>query len=139
MSVPGREDHVEVEPREAEPLAALERLLRVIRLERAVAREHVAVDVLEDRDLELRAVHGRAGVARELRDRPDVVEVRVGEQDRLDGLLELRDQAVALVPGVDHDRPLGPVDDPAVLLERPDREAADVHVFCCCLRRWLRW
>jgi hypothetical protein len=78
-------------------------------------------------------------VTRELRDGAHVVEVCVREQDRLDRRLQRLDQAVALVAGIDHHRALVPVDDPAVLLERPDGEAADVHFFCCCSRRWARW
>ena len=53
--------------------------------------------------LELRAVHGRAGRPRHRRHRADVVEVSVGEQDRLDGRdperLERAEQPLGLVAG----------------------------------------
>jgi hypothetical protein len=83
-------------------------------------------------------------VARERGDGADVVEVRVREQDRLGGqpeVVERRDQARGLVAGVDHERAVAPVGvhDPAVLLERPDGEAAGGHPPCCCLRRCARW
>ena len=45
---------------------------------------HVAHDVGQHRALDLAHVDGRAGLARHRRDRADVVEVGVGEEDRLD-------------------------------------------------------
>jgi hypothetical protein len=78
------------------------------------------------------AVDGRAGGAGQRRDRPDVIEVAVREQDRLDRDAELRDgglEAVGLVARVDHQRAIGAVaaGDPAVLGDGPDGEAAGVH------------
>ena len=45
-------------------------------------------------------------------------------------LLELADQALGLVAGIDDDRGAAPVGggEEAVLRDRPDREAVDVHV-----------
>ena len=47
------------------------------------------------------------------------------------------DQTVGLVARVDDERAIAVLapDDPAVLLERPDGEAADVHqLLACCFR-----
>ena len=79
-------------PARRELLAAGDGLVGVVALVRAESRPRdVAHDVGEHRDLELRAVDRRAGGARERRDGADVVEVRVGEQDRLDRDAELLD------------------------------------------------
>ena len=91
----------------------------------------------------LRAVDGRAGGARERGDRADVIEVAVGDEDRLDGhaqLLELRLDARGLLAGVDEQRAALARGDPAVLGDRPDREAVRVHQRLRAARlRWLRW
>ena len=81
-------------PASVEPLAARDRLVGVVGLERAEARATARSVMMsgQHRDLELRAVDRRAGCARERRDRADVVEVRVREQDRLDGQAELLDR-----------------------------------------------
>ena len=131
--VAGREDHLDRHARELEPLAAADGVVGVVGLVRAEARPRdVAHDVGEHRHLELRAPDLRAGCARDRRDRADVVEVRVREQDRGDLDLEPVDrlqQQRGLVAGVDHDRLRGAVEpgDVAVLLHRPDGEGADVH------------
>ena len=79
-------------PASVQLVAVLDRLLGRVGLERPEAREaHVLVDVLEDEDFVLGAVDGRVGAPRHLRDRADVVEVTVGDQDRLDrGVRALR-------------------------------------------------
>jgi hypothetical protein len=131
--MPGREQHVDLHPGELQPLAAGDRVVGVVGLERAEpGPRHVAHDVGEHGHLELGAPDLRPGRAGQRRDRADVVEVRVGEQDRGDVDLELvdrLDQALGLVARVDHERPRGAVEagDVAVLLHRPDGEGADVH------------
>ena len=107
--VPGREQDVDLQPGELEPLAAGDRVVGVVGLERAEARpRHVAHDVGQDRDLELGAPDLRAGRARQRRDRADVVEVRVREQDRRDldaERLDRLEQPRRLVAGVDRRSP----------------------------------
>jgi hypothetical protein len=71
-----------------------------------------------------------------------VVEVAVGDEDRLDRhaeRLDRLDEALGLVARVDQQRVLGALaaGDPGVLLHRPDGEAADVHQDFC-LRRCTR-
>ena len=78
--------------------------------------------------LELGAVDRRAGRAGHRSHRPDVIEVGVGDQDRLDGLDPERvdglDQPLGLVAWVDDQRAIGALlaHDEAVLLHRPDGE-----------------
>jgi hypothetical protein len=141
--VAGREQDVDLAAGERQRLAAADGLLGVVGLVGPEAGERVAVDVLEHRDLGLRAVDRRAGGAGERRDRADVVEVRVREEDRLDRgpeLLEHGLDALGLVAGVDHERAGGAVaaSDPAVLLDRPDGEAPDVHHFRFCARLYTQ-
>ena len=81
---PGREHDLEVDSREAQPLAAGDRVLGLIALKRTEAGRHPAHDVREHRPLDLRAEDLRAGGARDRRDGADVVEVAVRDQDRLD-------------------------------------------------------
>ena len=84
-AVAGREADLELEPGELERLAARDRVVGVVALERSEPwPRHVLHDVGEHLGLELRAVDGRAGRARDGRDRADVVEVGVGEEDRLE-------------------------------------------------------
>ena len=87
---------------------SLDRLLGRVGLERPEAREaHVVVDVLEDEDLARGAVDRGAGAARHLGHRADVVEVAVGDQDRLDRRAELVErlvERVRLVARIDQQR-----------------------------------
>ena len=80
-------------------------------------------------------------------DGTDVVEVGVGEQDRLDGLdlerLERAEDPLGLVTGIDDHRPVGVLGphDVGVLLHRADREHAHVEhrrqpPFFCWRRRY---
>ena len=114
-------------------LAALEGLVGVVALERAEARPgHEGHDVGQHAHLDLRAVDRRARRAGHGCHRADVVEVGVGEQDRVETDAELLDraqQSVGLVAGIDQQRPVRAVaaHEPGVLLDRPDGEAADVH------------
>ena len=86
------------------------------------------------RALDLRAVHGGAGRARQRRDGADVVEVAVGDEDRLDLHAE-RSIAASSRSGSSpgstiSTAPLGAravADDVGVLLDRPDRERAHVE------------
>jgi hypothetical protein len=141
-AVTRHERDLELEAREVQRLTAADGLVCVVVLEGTKARQaHVAVDVGEDVGLELRAVHGGAGGAGHGCDGADVVEVRVSEQDRLDGAdaqrLERSDEAVGLIAGIDHHRPVGVGEphDVGVLLHRPDSEHAGVdHCFCSCFR-----
>ncbi len=91
-------------------LAAGERVLGLVALERAEARRHPAHHVGEQRDLDLRAVDGRTGRACDRCDGADVVEVAVREQDRLELDAERlggRQQAVGLIARIDDHRPGG--------------------------------
>ena len=90
---------------EAQRLAPGERLLGLVALERAEPGRAPSADVCEHGALDLRAVDGSARGARQRRDRADVVEVAVRDQDRLDLHAELLDraqQALGLLAGVDH-------------------------------------
>ena len=103
-AVAGREEHLDVQAGEPQPLAAGERVLGLVALERAEPGRHPAHDVGEHRALDLRAVDGRAGGARDGRDRADVVEVAVRDQDRLDlhaERLDALEQPLGLLAGVD--------------------------------------
>ena len=148
-AVAGRVEHLDVHPGEVQPLAPAQLVVGLVVLERAEARRDPAHHVREQRQLDLRAVHGSAGGARQGGDGADVVEVAVGEQDRLDldaeGLRGL-EQALRLVARVYDHRParlrVGP-DDVAVLLHRADRVGADVgrahRVWALPSRAFLRW
>jgi len=101
------EDHLELEPAERERLAAGERAVGLVALERAEARQQVGVDVGQHRHLDLGAVDRRPGLARQRGDGADVVEVRVGEEDRLDlspHLRHLGEDSLGLVAGIDDDQ-----------------------------------
>ena len=133
-AVPGREQHVDLEAGERQRLPARDGVLGVVGLVRAELRiRHVGHEVGEQVGLGLRAPDLRARRARHGSDRADVIEVAVGEEDRLErdaGLLDGRDEARRLLPRVDHDgaRRVGVrTDQEAVLLQRPDREHADVE------------
>ncbi len=105
---PGVEQHLDVEARETQRLAARERVLGYVALERAEPRRCAERDVLEHRALDLGAVHRRAGRPCERGDRADVVEVAVGDEDRLDLYAELLDcaqQPLGLVAGIDEHGP----------------------------------
>ena len=132
-AVARRADHVDLEARELQLVAVRDRLLGRVGLERPEAREpHVVVDVLEDEDLALGAVDRRAGAAGHLGDRADVVEVAVGDQDRLDRRAELVErgrQRVRLVTRIDQQRLRRALlaGDPGVLLDRPDGQPTRLH------------
>ncbi len=89
------------------------------------------------RALDLRAVDRRAGRPRDRRDGADVVEVAVGDEDRLDldaQLLHGREQPLGLLAGIDDHRPPrlsvgvpARADDVGVLLYRADGERANVE------------
>ena len=87
----------------------------------------------EHRPLDLGAVHGGARRARQRRNRPDVVEVAVGYQDRLDldpQRIDRLQQARGLVSGVDDHRArdvAAGADDVRVLLHRADGERPHVQ------------
>ena len=127
------EQHVDLEARQLEPLAAPQHLIGLVALVGPDPRERdVAHDVGQHRALDLAHVNGRAGLARHRRDRADVVEVGVGEEDRLDLEAEVTDRrqdAFGLVARIEDHGPGGvvPACDEAVLLHRPDREHAHVH------------
>ena len=79
-----------------------------------------------------RAVDGRPGRLRHRRDGADVVEVAVGDQDRLDlgaGLLDLGEDPLRLLARVDDQRLVGALaaDDEAVLGDRADGELANLE------------
>ena len=100
----GREEHLDVDAGERELLTAGEGDVGLVALERAEPGRHPAHDVGEHRTLDLRAVDGRAGGARERRDGADVVEVAVRDQDRLDldaERLDRLDQTLGLIAGID--------------------------------------
>ena len=94
-------------------------------------------DVGEDRRLDLRAVDGGAGRLGDRRDGADVVEVAVGEEDRLDRHAHLLDRGqdpLGLLAGVDDQRPVGAVaaQQEAVLGDRADREHLDIEAHFLC-------
>ena len=139
----GREDHVDVEARELQLLAALDRLLGIPGLERAEARPRdEAVDVGEHHLLDLGNPDLRAGRLRDRSHGSDVVEVRVRQQDRLEVEAELLDRAEQprrLLAGVD-DHGLAravPAEQEAVLGHRADGEHPDVH-HCWSFFAWRR-
>ena len=119
------------------------------------ARRHPAHDVGQHRALDLRAVDGSAGRLGDGRDGADVVEVAVGDEDRLELHVERVDraqQALGLVAGIDDHRARGAgglcirarAHDVAVLLHRADGEGADVEaahlearVLLRCRRRYI--
>ena len=69
-AVAGREDDIDLEARQLELLAPLERVLGVLGLERPEAGpRHERVDVVEDELLDLRHPHLRPGRLRHRRDR----------------------------------------------------------------------
>ena len=103
----GREEDLDVKPGEAQPLAAGEGVLGLVALKRPEPGRHPAHHVGEHRTLDLRAVDGRAGGPRDRRDRADVVEVAVREEDRLDldaQRVDGLEQPLRLVAGVDDQR-----------------------------------
>jgi hypothetical protein len=142
--VPGREDDVDLEVGQLEPLAALEGVLGVVGVERSEAGPgHERVDVVQDELLDLRHPHLGAGRLRHGRDRADVIEVRVSEQDALELHAQLPDrvqQLVGLVARIDDQslvRAVAP-EDVRVLGHRADGEHPDVHRQRACLRRWRK-
>ena len=79
-----------------------------------------------------RAVDRRAGRGGHRRDGADVVEVAVGEEDRLDlrpARLDRGEDPLGLLAGVDDEHPVGALaaQQEAVLGERADREHLDVE------------
>jgi hypothetical protein len=131
-AVAGGVQDVDLESRQLEPLAAGERVVGVVALERTEPGRNPGHDVGEHRHLELRAVDRRLGRARHRGDGADVVEVGVGEQDRVDPDPELVDKLqdpLGLLAGIDDQPALRALaaDDEAVLGHRADREHADVH------------
>ena len=129
----GREEHVDLEAGKLQPLATRERVLGVPALERAeVGPWDVAVDVRQDGLLDLRHPHLGAGGGGHGSDRTDVVDVGVGEQDRVERHAQPLDRAqqlLRLVARIDDHRAVGAVaaDQEAVLLDQPDREHPHVH------------
>ena len=114
-------------------LAAGDGVLGLVALERPEPGWRPLHDVREQRALDLRAVDGGAGRARHRRDRADVIEVAVGDQDRLDLHPERVDrgqQALGLIAGVDEHGALGVgrgAHDVGVLLHEPDGERPHVQ------------
>ena len=146
-AVAGRVHDVDLEARELEPLPAADRMIRLVALVRPESRPRdEAHDVREHRDLDLRAPDRRLGGAGERRHRADVVEVAMRDEDRFDLEPEVVDRiedAIGVVAGIDHDRPLGAVGpgDVAVLADRADRKGADVHqrLALCAARAFCAW
>ncbi len=127
------EDDVEGEAGELERLPAGDGVLGIPRLVRAEARPRdERHDVLQDGHLELRAVDRRGRRPGHRRDRADMIEVRVGEEDRVERdarLLDRRQQSRRLLARVDDDRPIAALraHEKAVLLHHPDGEHGDVE------------
>ena len=126
------EQHLDVHVRELQPLAALDRVLGLPAFKRAEARHRPFHDVRKHAKLDLGAVHGRACGSRDRRHRADVVEMAVGDQDRLDLDAKRRgsiEQALRLFARVDHQRAgrlcVG-AHQIGVLLNWTNRELADV-------------
>ena len=139
------EDHVEREPGQLKRLAAGDCLVGVVALERAEAGpRYVVHDVREHACLELRAVDRRTCRLRHRRDRADVVEVRVREEDRVElgdaEGVDRRQQLVGLLAGVDDHGVLRALlaHYEAVLLHRPDGEHAHVDHRPVSFLRWRR-
>jgi hypothetical protein len=134
-------EDLDVEPGEVEALAAGDGLVGLVALIRPEPRPgHEAHDVGQHRDLDLGAVHRGPGRRGHRRHRPDVVEVTVGDEDRVDPhpeLLDRAEDAVGLLAGVDDQPPLGAVapQHVAVLGHRTDGEGADVHQPRACFWR----
>ncbi len=133
-AVAGREQDVDLEAGQLELLAARERVLGVVGLERPEARPgHERHDVGEHPLLDLGHPHLRAGGLRHGRHGAHVVEVRVGEQDPVERHAEGIDRAeqlVGLVARVDDQRAVRAVaaEDVRVLGHRADGEHAHFHV-----------
>ena len=110
-AVAGGEDDVELHPGQLQRLAAGDGLVGLVALERPEARlGDEAHDVGEHRHLDLRAVDRRPGRRRHRRDGADVVEVAVGEEDRLDlgaGRLDRGEDPLGLLAGVDDQQLVG--------------------------------
>ena len=109
-AVSGREDDVELEPRQLERLAAANHLVGFVALERPEPLPgDEGHDVGEDRDLDLRAVDRGPGGSRHRRHRADVVEVAMGDEDRLDRRprrLDRRQDPLRLLTGIDDQQPI---------------------------------
>ena len=103
------EDDVELEPGQLQRLAAGDGLVGLVALVGAEALPgDEGHDVGEHRHLDLGAVDRRAGRRGHRRDGADVVEVAVGEQDRLDlgaDLLDRGEDPLGLLARVDDQRP----------------------------------
>jgi hypothetical protein len=145
-AVAGNEVDLELQVRQLQRLAALDRMVGLVALERTeTGIRHVGHDVGQHLGLELRAVHRSARRPGDRRDRADVIEVAMGQQDRLNRVdLECAQRLqnpLGLVTRVhDHGgRRVRPTDHVAVLLHRPDREHPRVdHVVggpCLRIRR----
>ena len=110
-AVAGREDHVQRQPRELQGLSPADQLVRVVALERPEARVgDEGHDVGEDRRLDLGAVDRGFGRGGDRRHGADVVEVAVGDENRLDagsGLLDGGEDPLGLVAGVDDQQAIG--------------------------------
>ena len=98
-------------PASSRVLAAVDGVVGVVAFVRADAGpRHVGHDVGEDRHLDFRAVDRCSGRPGDRRDRPDVIEVAVGEQDRFErrgrarpaaasaGRLRRRDRSCSALP-----------------------------------------
>ncbi len=146
----GSREDLDAEIGELQRLAAGERVLRLVALEGAEAGRRVAHDVLEHRAFELGAVDRRAALPRDRRDGADVIEVAVGDEDRVELDVERAhrtEQPLGFFARVDEHAvlrlPAG-ARDVGVCLYRPEREGPDVELAhgstrppvdpCACLR-----
>ena len=103
-AVTGREEHLDVKAREAQDAPPASRCSGTWLSNGPNPGGVPSADVFEHGTFDLRAIDGRAGRPREGRDSADVVEVAVGDEDRLDLHAELLDRAqqpVGLFAGVD--------------------------------------
>ena len=114
-------------------LTARDRMVGLVALEWPEAGWDPAHDVRQHAALDLRAVHRSACLPGNLGDGADVIEVAVGDEDRLDlhpERVRRGKQAVGLVARI-HDHPAvrigGRADDVGVLLDRTDGEGADIR------------
>src|SRR6202021_2552601 len=110
-AVTGGEEDVQGEPGELELIPARDSVIGVVALEGPKPGPgYVVHDVREHYGFELGAVDGRAGGLGDRSNGSDVVEVGVGEEDRLDldaELLRRSEQPLGLVARIDDHGPVG--------------------------------
>ena len=144
-AVAGREEDVDLEPGELEPLAAGDGLVGVVALVRPEAGPgDEGHDVGEHRDLDLGAVDRRARSPRATGATAPMwskwVWVSRIASMPIPSSLDRAEDALGLVAGIDDQPAVGALaaEDEAVLGHRADGEAADVHLSAlrCCLRAW---